>query len=327
MASQSRNRRVGTPTAAEPLRKPPIDSGNGRPTGDGQLMHSIGNAARLAGVSRGMLRVWERERLINPGRSPGGHRLYSDDDLRRLREIARLRRMERLNAAAIRRELGVAAEETSPPAPAIDFDLAARLRTLRTAQGRSLANVAAACGLSISFLSAVERGQSNISVGNLFKLADAYGTTVPGLNPDHHSEDRDVLHPQDRPRYVAGHGRVVIEDLITRPGALEAQRIEIRPDGGTEEPYAHPGEEFIYVLSGRLTFWIEETERFQLETGDSLSFRSTRPHRWWNEGETSTTVIWINAPVVESAENSSDRRTSARWRQHALPDRKQKKGG
>ena len=223
--------------------------------------------------------------------------------------------MEHLNAAAIRREIGAAVGATSPTAPATDFDLGARLRTLRRSQGRSLADVAAACGLSISFLSAVERGQSNISVGNLFKLADAYGTTVPGLNPDHHTEDRDILRPQDRPRYVAAQGRVVIEDLIIRPGALEAQRIEIRPDGGSEEPYAHPGEEFIYVLSGRLTFWLDETERYQLETGDALSFRSTRPHRWWNEGKTTTTVIWINAPVVEAPGNRSDRRTSARWRQ------------
>jgi len=279
------------------------------------VLYPIGEAAQLAGVSREMLRVWERERLISPRRSPGGHRLYSEDDLRRLREIARMRRMERLNVAAIRRELGAVRRETPAPAPATDFDLGGRLRALRTERGWSLAGVAAKCGLSISFLSAVERGQSSISVGNLFALADAYGTTVPGLAPDYRTDHRDVLHPGDRPRYVAGRGRVVIEDLITRPGALEAQRIEVWPDGGSEEPYAHPGEEFIYVLSGRLTFWIDGSERYDLEAGDSLAFRSTRLHRWWNEGHLTATVLWINAPVVDVASDGSDRRASARWRQ------------
>jgi quercetin dioxygenase-like cupin family protein len=165
--------------------------------------------------------------------------------------------------------------------------------------------------LSISFLSAVERGQTSISLGNLFKLADIYGTTVPGLNPASRREQRAMLHPGDRPRFVAEHGLVVIEDLITTPGALEAQRIEIQPGGGSDEPYAHPGEEFIYVLVGQLAFWIDECEHYCLRAGDSLCFSSTQLHRWRNDGDTPTTVLWINVPVVDmSAANPQGRRTA-----------------
>jgi transcriptional regulator with XRE-family HTH domain len=264
-----------------------------------------------------MLRIWERERLITPRRTPGGHRLYSGDDVRRLRQIVRLRRIERLNAAAIRRELGAAAEVAPVPAAESEPDLGPRLRALRTSRGWSLAELAATSGLSISFLSAVERSQSSISIGNLFKLADAFDTTVPGLSPDYHADPRSVLHPQDRPRYVAAAGRVVIEDLITRPGALEAQRIEVRPGGGSEEPYAHPGEEFVYVLSGRITFWLDETERYALQSGDSLTFRSTRLHRWWNDGDDSATLLWINVPVVEAMGESTAGREVAHPRRES----------
>lgn len=278
---------------------------------DAEMLHSIGDAARATGVSRAMLRLWERERLIGPRRSPGGHRQYSGADLRRLRQIAHLRRVDRLNPPAIRRELGPA------EAPALtdpEFALGARLRALRNARGWSLAEVAATSGLSISFLSAVERNQSRPSVANLFKLADAYGTTVPGLGASGRADGRSVLHPRERPRYVAGGGLVVIEDLIARPGALEAQRIVIRPGGGSEEAYAHPGEEFIYVLTGQVVFWIDERIRYHLDTGDSLSFRSTRPHRWCNEGDTDATVLWINAPVVEAAGADPGERRAARPR-------------
>jgi quercetin dioxygenase-like cupin family protein len=120
-----------------------------------------------------------------------------------------------------------------------------------------------------------------------------------------------MLHPADRPRFVANHGLVVIEDLLTRPGALEAQRIEIQPGGGSEEPYAHPGEEFIYVLTGQLTFWIDEREHYCLQAGNALSFFSTQLHRWRNDGDTPTTVLWINVPVVEaSATNVAGRHTA-----------------
>jgi DNA-binding transcriptional MerR regulator/quercetin dioxygenase-like cupin family protein len=283
------------------------------------MLHPIGEAARLTGVSRGVIRLWERERLINPRRTPGGHRLYSSSDLQRLRQIARLRRMERLNAAAIRRELGMAEDGNGPQPSAPDADLGRRLRALRSARDLSLAAVAEQVGLSVSFLSAVELGQSSISVGNLFKLADAYGTTVPGLSPDYRSNQRSVLHPHDRPRYVAGQGLVVIEDLIATPGAIEAQRIEIKPNGGSEEPYAHPGEEFIYVLSGELLFWLEEQEHYRLRTGDSLYFRSTQLHRWWNDTREPATVLWINVPNVESEASAPGARGTARRRESGTP--------
>ena len=290
----------------------------GRAPDDGGVLHPIGDAARLTGVSRGVIRIWERERLINPTRTPGGHRLYSASDLQRLRQIARLRRIDGLNAAAIRRELGLPEGNDEPPSPSPDLELGRRLRALRSARGLSLAAVAEQVGLSVSFLSAVELGQSSISVGNLFKLADAFGTTVPGLSADYRTDQRNVLHPEDRPRYVAGQGLVIIEDLIASPGAIEAQRIEIRPNGGSEEPYAHPGEAFIYVLTGQLTFWLEEQEQYILRAGDSLYFRSTQLHRWWNDSGEPVTVLWINVPIVEADAGEVDGRGRARRRN---PDR------
>jgi DNA-binding transcriptional MerR regulator/quercetin dioxygenase-like cupin family protein len=298
-----------------------MPAGNEQVAGNAPLAHAvtIGEAATLVGVSRAMLRVWERERLISPRRTAGGHRLYSADDLARLRQIVRLRSVERLNAAAIRRELGPA--EPAPPTDggAVNGDLGRRLRALRTANGWSLATVAARSGLSISFLSSVERGQSSISVGNLFKLADAYGTTVPGLGADRRPDHRSLLHPAERRRYIADAGRVLIEDLIADAGALEAQRIEIHPGGGSGEAYTHPGEEFIYVLTGCLTFLIDETEHYRLTEGDSLYFLSQRRHRWWNDGEVTATVLWINVPVVQPAADQAGPRTRAAGRRRDGP--------
>ncbi len=279
-----------------------------------KLFHPIGEAASMIGVSQGLLRLWEQESLISPQRTAGGHRFYTSEDLVRLRHIAYLRRVGGLNTAAIRRELGVAGKSAAVEATDARPDLGRRLRELRTQQKLSLTAVAQKTGLSTSFLSAVERGQASISLANLFKLADAYGTTVPGLNPEYQRGQRKVLHPQERPRFVDKGGQVVIEDLITRPGALEAQRIEVQPGGGSEEAYAHPGEEFIYVLAGQLEFWIAESEHYQLQSGDSLSFLSTQPHRWRNEQDESAIVLWINAPLTENASSEAPKRGTARQR-------------
>jgi transcriptional regulator with XRE-family HTH domain len=232
----------------------------------------------------------------------------------RLRQVARLRRLDRLNTAAIRRELGAAEQTAGPRRWETDADLGRRLRTLRTEQRLSLTAAAKRSGLSMSFLSAVARGQSSISVGNLFKLADAYGTTVPGLSLNHRAGPRGLLRPEDRPRAVAGRGLVVIEDLIASPRALEARRIEILPGGGSEEAYAHPGEEFVFVLAGELRFAIAEREHYELCAGDSRYFRSTEAHRWRNDGAEPVAVLWINVPVVEPADADGAGRGAARHR-------------
>ena len=52
--------------------------------------YMIGVAAELLGVHPQTLRMYEQRGLIRPRRTPGGTRLYSDDDLERVRRVTRL---------------------------------------------------------------------------------------------------------------------------------------------------------------------------------------------------------------------------------------------
>jgi len=67
--------------------------------------YTVGEAARLVGVSPATLRVWEREGLVDTHRSPSGYRYFSDEQIARLRRAVWLRRVEKLNTAGIRRAL------------------------------------------------------------------------------------------------------------------------------------------------------------------------------------------------------------------------------
>ncbi len=216
-----------------------------------------------------------------------------------------MRRQERLNAAAILRELGraEAAQPAADAAPAVS--LGARLRALRMEQGLSLGDLAARTGLSVSFLSAVELEQSGISLVNLFKLADALAVTVPSLQEPAHRPPRRLLHPDDRPRYVADAGRVVVEDLIYQAGTLRSQLFQIAPGGESDAPYAHSGEELVYVMLGELEFWIDGGEHYVLRTGDSLHVPSAQPHHWRNSSTANATVLWVNVPAGAGADGRS----------------------
>lgn len=66
-------------------------------------VYMISVAAELAGVHPQTLRIYERKQLVQPSRSPGGTRMYSDADIERLRLIQRLTQDEGVNLAGVMR--------------------------------------------------------------------------------------------------------------------------------------------------------------------------------------------------------------------------------
>lgn len=281
-----------------PLRKQPQTIG--RTLSAAEVTLSIGEVAAAVGVPAGMLRRWGREGLLAPPRSRGGHRTFRAADVARAHRIAELRE-EGLNAAAIERELGSIERGDSHAGPTDGRRLGRKLRALRERKGWTLKTVADDAAVSLSFLSALERGQTGYSMENLFRLAEALGTTLPELSgaPGHRA-GVPFVRPREREQYVSTSGDHVVENLMSRPGSLEVVLTTIAPGASSDESYSHGGQEFLFLLSGRLKFWVE-SECFELTRGASLHFSSAREHRWYNPGRQPARVIWVNAPSEGTA--------------------------
>ena len=74
-----------------------------------QAVYVISVAAELAGVHPQTLRIYERKGLVEPGRTSGGSRRYSEADIALLRRIQELTN-EGMNLAGVRRVLELEAE-------------------------------------------------------------------------------------------------------------------------------------------------------------------------------------------------------------------------
>jgi MerR family transcriptional regulator/heat shock protein HspR len=74
-----------------------------------QAVYVISVAAELAGMHPQTLRIYERRGLVNPARTEGGNRRYSDADIERLQRIADLA-AEGMNLEGIRRVMELEAE-------------------------------------------------------------------------------------------------------------------------------------------------------------------------------------------------------------------------
>jgi DNA-binding transcriptional MerR regulator/quercetin dioxygenase-like cupin family protein len=252
----------------------------------------IGDVARKVGVSPSVIRSWENLGLTRPHRTESKYRLYTSEDVKLLKRARFLRKVRGVNAAAIVQML----KREGKVRPAADGNagaIGAHLRQLRSAKELSLARVAKAVGISVGFLSAMERSQMSGSVGTLRKLARFYKTNILDFFDASESNSRQVR-PADRKVLEAGKG-VRMELLAWGNTVMEPHLFRIAPEAGSGDPYTHEGEEFIYVLQGDLEITVEG-EHYRLEPGDSFYFESATPHRWKNPGRKETWVLWINTP-------------------------------
>lgn len=252
----------------------------------------ISEVASRVGISSSALRAWEILGLVSPRRTASRYRVYSEGDVRILQRAVFLRRARGLNPAAIVHELKRQGVVSAPmEAAALPGQ---RFRRLRARRGLSLAQVAQATGVSVGFLSALERGQMRASVATLRRVARFYRTNILSFF-EAAEENPGVVRRQQRKILETTPG-VRMELLAWGRTAMEPHLFRIKPGGGSGESYAHEGEEFLHVLRGEFEIWLGGKEHHLLKTGDSLYFESSTPHRWKNPGRTETSLLWINTP-------------------------------
>ncbi|BCB90930.1 helix-turn-helix domain-containing protein [Phytohabitans suffuscus] len=183
----------------------------------------------------------------------------------------------------------------------------ARMRRFRTERGLTLRGLAARAGLSIGFLSQVERGVSSIGLTALNSVAAALDRPVAEFfaEGDEAASDGEAAAlpshftltraQSGATQYVSG--QVTYRMLSDRgPNlVLEPMVVHIAPGGRREEAYAHAGEEFAYVVTGELLYEVDGVEH-RLRPGDSVHLRSSVPHNMYNDTDEVTTVVSVVTP-------------------------------
>jgi DNA-binding transcriptional MerR regulator/mannose-6-phosphate isomerase-like protein (cupin superfamily) len=255
----------------------------------------IGAVAQRLGVSASMVRSLGEFGLAKPMRTKNKYRLYSDDDLRILRRAIHLRQVQGLNAPAILNQLkqeGLLNHCVAAPAGE-QLSIGPWLRKLRLQRGDSLTTVANAVGVSKGFLSNLERSRSGVSISLMHKFTQYYGLNILDLFKPI-ANIRPLVRPADRKSQEAGPG-VRRELLASGKVTMEPNLFRVAPGAGSGGSYVHEGEEFLYLVRGRLVIALDQQE-FRLRAGDSFYFNSKTQHRWVNPGNTETVILWINTP-------------------------------
>jgi transcriptional regulator with XRE-family HTH domain len=154
-----------------------------------------------------------------------------------------------------------------------------RLRGLRRHRDTTLADLAAATGISVSTLSRLESGARRPTLELLLPLARAHGVTLDELVEAPPTGD-----PRIHLRPVTHHGMTMVP-LTRRAGGIQAYKLVIAPGGRRTEPapQAHEGYEWLYVLNGRLRLVLGEHD-LVLAPGEAAEFDTRVPH-WFGAAD------------------------------------------
>lgn len=186
-------------------------------------------------------------------------------------------------------------EEQTPPVDG-DLDLRAigdRVRALRKARGDTLATLAARADLSVSMLSAVERGEKAATVLVLHRIAGALGSTIARLVEDETPVRATVL-THDRQVVIPGEGgwtRRIVSPVV--PGIeFEMMQTTLPPgvDAGEYGPHPAGSHEYLLVLEGVLTLTLDGVAH-RLSASDAIHHDGNCRHGYRNDGTTTCRYV------------------------------------
>ncbi len=174
--------------------------------------------------------------------------------------------------------------------------IAESLREERSRAGLTLDQLAQRADLSTAHLSRLESGDRQPSVAALISLSRALGVSMSTLLGERRGDPAIATYPAGTPARESN--GLTIAPCSGFPGSttLEALQIRISPDREPPEPAGHRGEEWIYVVAGRLRLEFDGQVHL-LDPGSTAHFDANRPHRLGAEGgPAEVLVVAADAP-------------------------------
>lgn len=194
----------------------------------------------------------------------------------------------------------IAHEDGTDAAPQ-PLDLGARVRELRKAQDWTLEQAANQAGLARSTLSKIENGQMSPTYEALKKLAVGLQISVPQLftPPSHNQVNGRMVTTlagkgSDKITTTYEHG-ILAEGLITKKMLPYHTRVRARSMDDFEGWVRHDGEEFLYVLTGKIQLFTEFYEPMEMGRGDSAYYDASMGHNVISVSADDATLLWVTS--------------------------------
>ncbi|MGW7411715.1 cupin domain-containing protein [Streptomyces sp. NPDC054863] len=172
---------------------------------------------------------------------------------------------------------------TAPRDPELGFPPPGEvLHRLRTHKGMSLRQVAAECGLSVSFLAALERGETDIALERLGRLAKVFDHDVGSFLGFSRGRATPSLYPREEQEVLDRAPGVVYRVLRSPELGYQVVTGDFAPHSGLAEDLQHEGSDLIMVTRGALVARYNGQDHV-LGAGDCVQWSAGHPHSFRND--------------------------------------------
>lgn len=174
------------------------------------------------------------------------------------------------------------------------MELGTKIKRLRLQNNLTQEELADRCELTKGYISQLENELTSPSITTLEDILNALGTTFADFFKDE-KEEKVVFTEAEFIEKVADTHK--IEWLVpnAQKNEMEPIRVTIEPHTTLEEDVPHEGEEFGYVLSGRVWLHIGQAA-YCVKKGEVFYFTSDKPHRLENRTNEKAVVLWVASP-------------------------------
>ena len=170
------------------------------------------------------------------------------------------------------------------------MDIGAKIKRIRLSNQLTLEELANRSELTKGFLSQLERDLTSPSVATLENILEALGTNLK----DFFSEDEDEQIVFSKDDFFEN-----IQDdyKISYIIPMEPILIELKKGKNSMEIDPHDGEEFGYVIHGKITL-MNGDEEYEVKKGETFYLKGNLPHYIVNKHDTLAKVIWVSTPPI-----------------------------
>jgi transcriptional regulator with XRE-family HTH domain len=166
------------------------------------------------------------------------------------------------------------------------------LKRMRVARKLSIRDVAEGSGLSASFLSAVERGESDVSIGRLARIAEFFDQDLGSM--------LGYSTMLSRPSFVGKSDRVMLNrgtgvryEILRLSGlSLEFVIITFGPRCAFRDALTHEGVDTLYVSSGEIVLTVNEVD-YPMRAGDCAVYSAGFAHTIRNDSARPASAIGL----------------------------------
>ncbi|MCQ2550699.1 MAG: helix-turn-helix domain-containing protein [Clostridia bacterium] len=175
------------------------------------------------------------------------------------------------------------------------MDIGSKIKELRTLNGLTQEELADRSELSKGFISQLERDLTSPSISTLEDILQCLGTTVSEFFLEEKEHEQIVFTDQDYFEKVDAESQNTIEWIIpnAQKNMMEPIRLKLEAGGRTYPDNPHEGEEFGYVLKGKITIVLGK-EKYQAKAGDSFYYTPDKSHYIFSK--TGAEIIWVSTP-------------------------------